>query len=73
MFQTLPIDDFMVIDVTLDNPTIWYEISESHAIGAGDVVLIRDGLGEALWSLLQEQRTPSRCNHAGEGRSDKHG
>ncbi|MBV8737049.1 MAG: hypothetical protein JO007_07285 [Alphaproteobacteria bacterium] len=47
MFQALLLAEFVVADLTLDNPNVWYEIGVRHALRAGGAVLtyaLRDRL-----------------------------
>src|SRR5215471_13785711 len=47
MFQDLLLAEFVVADLTLDNPNVWYEIGVRHALRAGGTVLtyaLRDRL-----------------------------
>jgi hypothetical protein len=47
MFQELLLAEFVVADLTLDNPNVWYEIGVRHALRAGGSVLtyaLRDRL-----------------------------
>ena len=47
MFQDLLLAEFVVADLTLDNPNVWYEIGVRHALRSGGVVLtyaLRDRL-----------------------------
>jgi tetratricopeptide (TPR) repeat protein len=47
MFQDLLLAEFVVADLTLDNPNVWYEIGVRHAMRAGGTVLtyaLRDRL-----------------------------
>src|SRR5215831_10204296 len=47
MFQGLLLAEFVVADLTLDNPNVWYEIGVRHALRAGGAVLtyaLRDRL-----------------------------
>ena len=47
MFQSLLLSEFVVADLTLDNPNVWYEIGVRHALRAGGTVLtyaLRDRL-----------------------------
>src|SRR5438445_11377481 len=47
MFQDLLLAEFVVADLTLDNPNVWYEIGVRHALRAGGSVLtyaLRDRL-----------------------------
>jgi hypothetical protein len=39
MFQDLLLAEFVVADLTLDNPNVWYEIGVRHALRAGGAVL----------------------------------
>jgi tetratricopeptide (TPR) repeat protein len=40
MFQDLLLAEFVVADLTLDNPNVWYEIGVRHALRAGGSVLL---------------------------------
>jgi hypothetical protein len=40
MFQDLLLADFVVADLTLDNPNVWYEIGVRHALRASGVALV---------------------------------
>src|SRR5262249_21030144 len=47
MFQDLLLAEFVVADLTLDNPNVWYELGVRHALRAGGAVLtyaLRDRL-----------------------------
>jgi tetratricopeptide (TPR) repeat protein len=47
MFQDLLLAEFLVADLALDNPNVWYEIGVRHALRAGGAVLtyaLRDRL-----------------------------
>src|SRR5689334_11811426 len=47
MFQDLLRAEFVIADLTLDNPNVWYEIGVRHALRAGGAVLtyaLRDRL-----------------------------
>src|SRR4051812_4373642 len=47
MFQDLLLAEFVVADLTLDNPNVWYEIGVRHALRAGGAILtyaLRDRL-----------------------------
>jgi tetratricopeptide (TPR) repeat protein len=47
MFQDLLLAEFVVADLTLDNPNVWYEIGVRHALRSGGAVLtyaLRDRL-----------------------------
>lgn len=40
MFQELLLAEFVVADVTLDNPNVWYELGVRHALRAGGAVIV---------------------------------
>src|SRR5206468_1387196 len=47
MFQDLLLAEFVLADLTIDNPNVWYEIGVRHALRAGGVVMtyaVRDRL-----------------------------
>ena len=39
MFQDLLLAEFVVADLTMDNPNVWYEIGVRHALRAGGTVM----------------------------------
>src|SRR5215468_8601520 len=39
MFQDLLLAEFVVADLTIDNPNVWYEIGVRHALRSGGTVL----------------------------------
>ena len=41
MFQELLVADLVVVDLTLDNPNVWYELGVRHALRARGVVLVQ--------------------------------
>lgn len=41
MFQELLIADLVIVDLTLDNPNVWYELGIRHALRARGVVLVQ--------------------------------
>lgn len=41
MFQELLIADLVVVDLTLDNPNVWYELGVRHALRARGVILVQ--------------------------------
>src|SRR5262249_51169688 len=43
MFQELLIADLVVVDLTIDNPNVWYELGVRHALRSRGVVLICGG------------------------------
>ena len=40
MFQDLLLSEFVVADLTLDNPNVWYELGVRHGLRAGGSVLV---------------------------------
>lgn len=48
MFQELLIADLVVVDITIDNPNVWYELGVRHALRARGVVLISGGSAKAF-------------------------
>jgi len=43
MFQELLMADMVVVDLTIDNPNVWYELGVRHALRARGVVLVSGG------------------------------
>jgi tetratricopeptide (TPR) repeat protein len=41
MFQELLIADLVVVDLTIDNPNVWYELGVRHALRARGVILVQ--------------------------------
>ncbi|MBK9026556.1 MAG: tetratricopeptide repeat protein [Propionivibrio sp.] len=41
MFQELLLADLVVVDLTLDNPNVWYELGVRHALRAHGVLLVQ--------------------------------
>ena len=41
MFQELLLADLVVVDLTLDNPNVWYELGVRHALRARGVLLVQ--------------------------------
>jgi tetratricopeptide (TPR) repeat protein len=41
MFQELLVSDLVLVDLTLDNPNVWYELGVRHALRARGVVLVQ--------------------------------
>src|SRR5438045_8179389 len=58
MFQDLLLAEFVVADLTLDNPNVWYEIGVRHALRAGGAVLtyaLRDRLPFDIAGMRMER------------------
>src|SRR6516225_4011379 len=72
MFQDLLLAEFVVADLTLDNPNVWYEIGVRHALRASGAVLtyaLRDRLpfdiaGQRMqrYSLLNGNLDPDKID-----------
>lgn len=41
MFQELLLADLVIVDLTIDNPNVWYELGVRHALRARGVVIIK--------------------------------
>src|SRR5260370_42047394 len=66
MFQDLLLAEFVVADLTLDNPNVWYEIGVRHALRAGGAVLtygLRDR--SAVSSTTKPRPLRADCDRAG--------
>jgi tetratricopeptide (TPR) repeat protein len=48
MFQELLIADLVVVDLTIDNPNVWYELGVRHALRSRGVVLVTGGRTKAF-------------------------
>ena len=72
MFQELLLAEFVVADLTLDNPNVWYEIGVRHALRASGAVLtyaLRDHLpfdiaGQRMqrYTLLNGELDPAKVD-----------
>jgi tetratricopeptide (TPR) repeat protein len=65
MFQDLLLAEFVVADLTLDNPNVWYEIGVRHALRAGGAVLtyaLRDRLPFDIAGQRMQHYTLSNGN-----------
>ena len=65
MFQELLLAEFVIADLTLDNPNVWYEIGVRHALRAGGVVLtyaLRDRLPFDIAGQRMQRYTLSKGN-----------
>lgn len=41
MFQELLMADLVLVDLSIDNPNVWYELGVRHALKAGGVILVQ--------------------------------
>jgi tetratricopeptide (TPR) repeat protein len=56
MFQELLIADLVVVDLTLENPNVWYELGVRHALRARGVILICGGRVTTAFDLYTDRK-----------------
>lgn len=56
MFQELLIADLVVVDLTIDNPNVWYELGVRHALRARGVVLISGGGASKAFDVYTDRK-----------------
>ena len=56
MFQELLIADLVVVDLTIDNPNVWYELGVRHALRARGVVMICGGRATTAFDLYTDRK-----------------
>lgn len=56
MFQELLIADLVVVDLTIENPNVWYELGVRHALRARGVVLICGGRAPAAFDVYTDRK-----------------
>lgn len=56
MFQELLIADLVVVDLTIDNPNVWYELGVRHALRARGVVLISGGRATKAFDVYTDRK-----------------
>lgn len=56
MFQELLIADLVVVDLTIDNPNVWYELGVRHALRARGVLLICGGRVTTAFDLYTDRK-----------------
>ena len=56
MLQELLIADLVVVDVTIDNPNVWYELGVRHALRARGIVLICGGRTPTAFDLYTQRK-----------------
>ncbi|MDJ0740383.1 MAG: tetratricopeptide repeat protein [Gammaproteobacteria bacterium] len=56
MFQELLIADLVVVDLTIDNPNVWYELGVRHALRARGVVLISGGQATKAFDIYTDRK-----------------
>ncbi|MCB1772954.1 MAG: DUF4071 domain-containing protein [Gammaproteobacteria bacterium] len=65
MFQELLIADLVVVDITIDNPNVWYELGVRHALRARGVVLLSGGRSSKAFDVYTDRK--QRYSLAGGG------
>jgi len=56
MFQELLLADLVVVDVTIDNPNVWYELGVRHALRARGVVLVNGGSAATAFDIYTDRK-----------------
>jgi len=56
MFQELLIADLVLVDLTIANPNVWYELGVRHALRAHDVVLVCGGQTVTAFDLYPDRK-----------------
>ena len=56
MFQELLIADLVVVDITIDNPNVWYELGVRHALRARGVVLVSGGHASKAFDVYTDRK-----------------
>jgi len=56
MFQELLIADLVVVDLTVDNPNVWYELGVRHALRARGVVLIQSDRNYQPFDIFTDRK-----------------
>jgi len=65
MFQELLIADLVVVDLTIDNPNVWYELGVRHALRARGVVLISGGSAAKAFDVYTDRKLRYRIRDGG--------
>ena len=56
MFFELLVADLVVVDLTIDNPNVWYELGVRHALRARGVVLICGGNSKKAFDVYTDRK-----------------
>lgn len=56
MFQELLLADLVVVDLSIDNPNVWYELGVRHALRARGVVLICGGRATSAFDVYTDRK-----------------
>ncbi|MCB1801678.1 MAG: DUF4071 domain-containing protein [Gammaproteobacteria bacterium] len=65
MFQELLIADLVVVDLTIDNPNVWYELGVRHALRARGVVLVSGGGASKAFDVYTDRKVSYRLRDGG--------
>ena len=60
-FQELLLADLVVVDLTLDNPNVWYELGVRHALRAHGVLLVQSERAYQPFDIYTCLLYTSRC------------
>ncbi len=67
MFQELLLADLVVVDLTLDNPNVWYELGVRHALRARGVLLVQSERSYQPFDIYTDRKLRYRIR---DGRPD---
>ena len=56
MFQELLLADLVVVDLSINNPNVWYELGVRHALRARGVVLICGGRATSAFDVYSDRK-----------------
>lgn len=56
MFQELLVADLVVVDLTIDNPNVWYELGVRHALRARGVVLVQGPRPSSPFDIYSDRK-----------------
>lgn len=56
MFQELLIADLVVVDLTVDNPNVWYELGVRHALRSRGVVLVQSDRSYQPFDIFTDRK-----------------
>lgn len=56
MFQELLLADMVVVDLSIDNPNVWYELGVRHALRARGVVLVCGGEAPRAFDVYTDRK-----------------
>lgn len=63
MFQELLVADLVVVDLTIDNPNVWYELGVRHALRARGVVLVQGPRPAGPFDVYTERKLVYHLKH----------